>query len=191
MQASQRLQAQADKNNMTNYPSLVRPEAAPLTAPLVAITLNNARSRTLQRSVKAEPLIKQIRDIIASGSNVLLDDGNITVGVMSSAGSAAFMLGVNGLPVVMCQACWRADVSNTCWEAGDSRFQRLAERNGALDFGYEYREAPPVPWLTSVLLPEISRISQKHQQAIGALEPCIVWALWDNEREGATKAEGG
>jgi hypothetical protein len=150
---------------------------------LERITLNNAEECRLRRSSEAEPLIKKIRDVLARGCNVLSDDGEITIGVVPADGSAAFTLGAGKLPVLTCQACWSADVSNTCWEAADSRFQMLAGINRALDFGYQYREAPNAPWFATIVWPQFARIAEKYHREIGMLEPCVVWALWDNEQE--------
>lgn len=150
---------------------------------LPVVTLNNGQRRIVRRTPKVTGLVRRIaHGIIRRGGIVSMHDGEMVLRCHLAAGSAAFHISARGIPVAACYACWNAHINAISWETADRLFHNLAERSERLDHGYEYRDALPAPWVATVLLPEYTRISDKHRRWIAVLEPCAVWALWDNER---------
>lgn len=164
-------------------PSEKRAEPELLPELLRVVTFNNGQERMVRRTPKVARVVRLITDAVIRHNVLSVNGGEMFVCCHFAAGSAAFKIIVHGIDVATGYACWNAHINAISWEIADRLFHELSEMNEALDCGYEYRDAPSAPWVAAVLLPAYARISAKHQRWIAVLEPCAVWALWDNERE--------
>lgn len=148
---------------------------------LAQIVLNNAQAHTHRRSAEVEPAIKKICDAARRDENLLLGDGVTSARIDRGPGFAVFSFSVGDVLVSACHTCWSASISDKAWEVADKMFHRLVESNGAPDLGYQFEDAPAVPWLSTILLPDRAKLSKKHQRTIEALEPLFAWASSDIE----------
>lgn len=149
------------------------------------ITLNNAEEHIVQRYPDAESIVERIRCAIDQKQLILSADGSISILYQLDAAGlgAGFTIYVDELPVSTCYTCWDQSFTEPAWQFADSVFHHLVEFNGVLDAdGYQYLDTPDAPWFTTVLLPDFIRLAEATKQTVAGLEPCIVWALWDNER---------
>jgi hypothetical protein len=156
---------------------------------LTCITLNTSDMKTLPRTQRAEELIDYARRAIAEERSELSGDSQIQISDLErEEGRAAFVLRCSGRPVLMCYACWSEILNESSWKAAEELFFKTTELDVHLDFGWTDRDLPAVPWIATVVLPDFAELQDAEASAVGALEPCVVWALIDidaNAKSGA------
>lgn len=80
-------------------------------------------------------------------------------------------------PMIMAVACWREDIAEEAW----GMLRLVAGAHPTLVAPGVLDAAPSLPWLAVLVLPWITAVDRRDQEALGDLERCLFWALVESE----------
>jgi len=131
-------------------------------------TLNTGHGRLTDRCEVADDVLDFLRPIVEAGGGEL--PGGLRVMLTrGDQGGHMFTVYQGELPLVTCGLAVDGDQGTELWPALLSLAEQLRLPRP--------KRAPPVPWLSVVILPGLGLVDRDTAMAVADLERCLAWAI--------------